>query len=798
MICGLWLLLIGVATWRVVAFLFGIGFQKRKWGDGSGEQRPAVLILPVKGIDPKATPAFFDAIFSQEYSSYRVIVAFEHWQDPVAMWLCAQLNLSARSPVWESPDAQHGPESITLVAAGRAVRRGQKVHNQLAAMEELRPGDRIVAFADADIQCGRDWLARLAAPINCGTHPLSTTYRWLVPRRPTIPNQLASVINASITTQGGAELTTVLWGGSMAVERGVFDSLDVPKLFEGSLNDDLRLSKEARRKGHRIAFVRSLVLPTTIDFGWAGFFEFARRQYTQVKIFSPILYTGVNIVLGFYVLGLSTAIAGIVLGHFTAWIPIAAAYLVDQFRAMLRQRIYFKLFRDSVIRRRLADTAYLEHMLTPFWMVLHWCLLVSTWFKSRIVWAGVHYRILSPTRTRIAGRREEPTPPLLPRGMPHLVLHRMALHAASPSPTAASAALLGAPSGSGESSPSWNRGPAITPLPPASSLARETPPESASPEPFPVPPDAPVPAGQEPGTPDPEDSEIAKSARSSLEKARAILDSIDGPPARAPAVAEPAIARDAPCPTPASPRVPLALAERLRQKRDKRRTNARAAHRKARPPRPAPASPHAEHRQQRSVPEKRAPLADALGLRLPRIPAPPASAASSASPPGPRSPVPPPAGPKPPQADHAPIVSRPLLRTRKVRAPFPSLRRRETRRSHPLRRKSATPPPLATSLGLRPLPAPTHPATAALPARSAALPAPTPSPLPRAKSKPVPWNHRPLPPLPHRPSRDSLRQFPSLQRNSAVRRVKRRTLPTPTRPRASALKTFPCLRKKRR
>jgi hypothetical protein len=241
-----------------------------------------------------------------------------------------------------------------------------------------------------------------------------------VPKRPTLPNQLASVINASITTQGGAQWSTVLWGGSMAVTREVFNELDVPNLLSGSLNDDLRLSKAARKTGRKIAFVRSLILPTPIDFTWGAFFEFVRRQYTQVKFFSPILYTGVNLVFAFYMLGLVSIIGAIVYGYFFAWIPVAAAYVIDQFRALARQQVYLSLFPDNSTRQRLFATSWLEHMLTPLWMSLHWILLASTWTQNRITWGGIRYRILSKSKTRVLHRT--PLPSTLPAGAPGLAM----------------------------------------------------------------------------------------------------------------------------------------------------------------------------------------------------------------------------------------------------------------------------------------------------------------------------------------------------------------------------------------
>ena len=417
---GIWLLLILIAAFRVCGFNIATRRQERRWQKGSRPLQPVALIVAVKGFDLQTTPRFFDSIFAQNYRNYRVIVTFESWDDPVAVWLSEQLEAGPCNPVWKHPAAADGLRSVTLVCAGLAEDEGQKVHNQIAAFRDLTGDDAVIAFADADIACGRDWLARLVAPVNQGTHLLSTTYRWLVPKRPTLPNHLASVINASISTQGGNELTNVLWGGSMAIARPVFDSLNVPALFAGSLNDDLRLSKAARKAGNRIAFVRSLILPTMVDFSWGGFFEFAKRQYTQVKFFSPILYIGINLVLGFYVLGALSIVAAMIYGYFYAWIPVAAAYAIDQFRALARQQVYLSLFPESGIRQKLFAASWLEHMFTPFWIGLHWLLLATTWTQNKLTWAGIRYRIRAANKTQILSRSAAVAK--LPAGAPGLAM----------------------------------------------------------------------------------------------------------------------------------------------------------------------------------------------------------------------------------------------------------------------------------------------------------------------------------------------------------------------------------------
>ena len=403
-----WLVLLLLAALRVSSFGAARRWQDRKWRDRDRNQQAAAVIVPVKGFDIQATPRFFDTLLAQDYLNYRVIVCFESWDDPVAEWLQENLGLSVSNPTLTHPEHCSGLKSITLISAGPAQNEGQKVHNQIAAFRVLKPEDKLIAFADADIVFKSNWLIQLLAPLNLRTHQLATTYRWLVPKRPTLPNLFASVINGSIATQGGTELLTVLWGGSMAMSRELFEDLNIPKLLSGSLNDDLRISKAARKAGNRIAFIRSLILPTPIDFTWRSFFEFAKRQYTQVKFFSPILYAGVNFVLGFYALGALSLVAALAYGYFYAWIPIAAACIIDQIRGLARQQVYLSLFPEKEIRQKLFSTCWLEHMLTPVWMLMHQFLLVSTWTQNRITWAGIRYQLLAKDKTKVL-HRSDPT-----------------------------------------------------------------------------------------------------------------------------------------------------------------------------------------------------------------------------------------------------------------------------------------------------------------------------------------------------------------------------------------------------
>ena len=192
----------------------------------------------------------------------------------------------------------------------------------------------------------------------------------------------------------------------MAISRKDFDEIDVPTLFAGSLNDDLRLGRACRRAGRRIAFVKSLLMPSPVDFTWRSFFEFGRRQYVQVRIFAPIFYKVSHLLTWTYLIGFSTAVIAIVgWNSHLAWATLAIVFVCDQARALARRGIVRHLF-DAEMAGKIRGTFWIEHFLTPFWMLIHATLTTSVLFKREIRWAGIRYRILAPDRTEVLGQKE--------------------------------------------------------------------------------------------------------------------------------------------------------------------------------------------------------------------------------------------------------------------------------------------------------------------------------------------------------------------------------------------------------
>ncbi|MEM9283746.1 MAG: glycosyltransferase [Verrucomicrobiota bacterium] len=385
------------------------GNQDRRWLDPSIEIEPQRVcwIIAMKGFDSACSQPFVESLLRQTYSNYRLVFAFESGDDEGYQWIREHFKLQGEEMTWRR-DGDSGPESITLVIAGPAQDRGQKVHNQLAAMEQLTEQDQIVAFADADIICPSHTLAGLVTPIHLGHFEVMTTFRWLVPKDSHLASLFGSVINASCATMGGHVFLNTIWGGMMAMKRSTFEALEVREAFSRVLSDDLKLNSLVRLSGRKIGFVRSLIVPSPITFNWGDLFRFGQRQYFMVKFYSIKLYLSAYEVTGFYLGGLiSTILAIFMFGYQLAWIPLGIVMLSDQVRAYFRRRIYRRQFReDPDILTALDKTRWIEHFATPVWMAIQFVFLFSVLFKTKITWAGIRYQVTLGGDTKVISRND--------------------------------------------------------------------------------------------------------------------------------------------------------------------------------------------------------------------------------------------------------------------------------------------------------------------------------------------------------------------------------------------------------
>lgn len=337
------------------------------------DYRPTtVIIIPVRGV-PAHLNDFWRGICSQKFGPFRIAFAVESVSDTAYAALQALTG---------------GPEK-EIVVAGSAVDRGQKVHNQLAALRTLRPSNSVVVLADADIVPGENWLVGLVTPLFDPEIEVVSGYRWMAPVDERWSTAFVCVANASIASLLRLRPLNLAWGGSTALRRRTLDELALESCWKRAVLDDLPLTRAVHRRGYRVYGPRDVLVLTPVSYSWKEAIAFGRRQYLFVRMHAPsrwLLAAGATTVP---LIGWATAIPLALRGDMLALAVLIAANILDHFRAHLRRRVSAKLFgADLPIRM-----ARLDRWGTPAYLAFHSAIIWSTLLGRTINWAGRVYRL---------------------------------------------------------------------------------------------------------------------------------------------------------------------------------------------------------------------------------------------------------------------------------------------------------------------------------------------------------------------------------------------------------------------
>jgi len=375
-----------------------------------GDTYPRVaVILPIKGVDDD-THANIESLLNQDYPEYRLIFAVESDDDPV-------VNILEKIATEDS--------RIEIVIAGLATSRGQKVHNQLAAVERTTAHDEVLAFMDADARPNPQWLRALVAPLTREEIGATTGYRYYVPVTAHTANKIVCVLNAQVAALLGPYRRTMAWGGSMAIRRTDFFGFGLHGLWQHALSDDFVLTYCVKRQAKsKIHFVAQCLVASEANFNWASLFEFAVRQYRITKVCAPLVW--ITAILGAltYLTAFGYTLFNSIYGffHYTGANPIIGYDHTNQIA------MFLTLYGVSALRGymlvRGGQNLLPEHR-TPIGSALLWATFGMPWcyvinllalvgsaFGRTIVWRGIAYDMTSRTHTIV--QRPHAAAPTLP------------------------------------------------------------------------------------------------------------------------------------------------------------------------------------------------------------------------------------------------------------------------------------------------------------------------------------------------------------------------------------------------
>ena len=368
-----YLILVVFAGWLViaaVACLCAFNCQFDPPPIETGYQPATMVIIPVRGV-PEHLDAFWRGIRSQIYRPFRLVFAVESTEDPAY----AALQVLTNGPPTE------------IVVAGAADRRGQKVHNLLAALRTLRPDDAAIVFADADIVPPADWLMRLIRPLCDPVNDAVSGYRWMVPTDERWSTAFVCVANASVATLLRLRPLNIAWGGSTALRRETLDVLDLKTWWDRTLVDDFRLTQAIRARGGHVYGPRYVLVPTPVSYNWTQAIAFGRRQYLYVRMHALSIWLLAASATTIPVIGWVVAIPLVAIGDKLATVTLVLANILDHTRAHMRRRVSRKLWATDIPRRM----AWLDRWGTPVFLAFHAIIIWSTLLGRSITWAGHTY-----------------------------------------------------------------------------------------------------------------------------------------------------------------------------------------------------------------------------------------------------------------------------------------------------------------------------------------------------------------------------------------------------------------------
>ena len=362
------------------------------------------LIIPCKG-KPAGIRQNIEAFLLQDHPNFRIMFAIESTADPI-------------TPLIRELQREYRHIETKIVIAGPAKSCGQKVHNLLAAVEQIKDDVDIYAFADMDAIVKPSWLRWLAIGVgreNCGAR---SSYRWMVPTRNNIPTLIGVSINNSIAACLGKNRQNLVWGGSWAIHRKVFQQAGIGASWSHVLSDDLAASRAIRNssfdgKPLRIHYVPQCLCKSDTEFTWSSLFEFVLRQLKITRLYAfkhwaMALLIGLMTQVGLW--GSLVLWSSIMLSGERGMRPtllmfaFLSIYLLGVARASIRQNMARRIFPQWRSQR---TARYFDLFLWPVTGLVAIGLLLISSIGNRISWSNIHYRVESSGRTMILGRNIE-------------------------------------------------------------------------------------------------------------------------------------------------------------------------------------------------------------------------------------------------------------------------------------------------------------------------------------------------------------------------------------------------------
>lgn len=330
--------------------------------ESAGRRPPVTVLKPVCGAEP-GLYASLRSCCDQDYPEFQIVFGVHRLDDPAVA-------------IVERLKEEFPALPLTLVVDETLIGANYKVSN-LANMLPAARHD-VLVIADSDIRVGRDYLARVVAPLaQPGVGAATCLYRARGERG--VYSRLAAMfVNGwfvpSVLVSAAFGWRAFGFGATFAIRRTVLDEAGGFAAIANHIADDYMLGYGVRRAGYRTVLSSYLVETSVPDHGPLSLLRHELRQARALRLLQPVGYAFTFITFGIPLCAAMLALTGPQ--------PFALAALALTLAA--------KLVLHAMVSPR-GNSSLLDPWLVPARDVLSLLIWLWSYASRRIYWRAHHF-----------------------------------------------------------------------------------------------------------------------------------------------------------------------------------------------------------------------------------------------------------------------------------------------------------------------------------------------------------------------------------------------------------------------
>lgn len=334
------------------------------------------VIVPIKNIRTNFDKNL-QSLLNQDYPNYEIIFSVESSHDPAYKFIKPYLKKYSH---------------LKLIVSCLATNCVQKNQNLISAIDQANHPE-VYIFADDDSALNDQWIKELIRPLSNPKITATSTFFWPYSPQATFAQMAHVYMNIYTYTlycfASSFLKSTLLWGGSIAIRKKVFDQLKVKKYWSNSMSDDTHLSKILSDNRHRTVFVSTAIGQNNSPINnFSDTIKWYTRQLMYVKICrKKMWYSATNTIFWFLLSIYAWALISI---------PLYLFIPNSDYLALVAIPIAFFIF-DAIISSLFIFLGPVNNpakfiVFTPILRTTQLIAYVKTFFCKAFTWCGINYQ----------------------------------------------------------------------------------------------------------------------------------------------------------------------------------------------------------------------------------------------------------------------------------------------------------------------------------------------------------------------------------------------------------------------